>query len=167
MELYTQILDNAGPAFRTILLHIRDNSTEACLFHCTGKRYSAFRRTCPHIPELAGKDRTGLFAAILLKLAGVDDEQIAIDYSLTRVGREPMREKVMARLQKEPLFAENNEAALNMFTCRKETMLAFLSLFQEKYGGAKRYFKNYCQFDNDDIELIRKNFIASIGKSQL
>ena len=40
------------------------------------------------------------------------------DYALTRVGREPAREMIMARLAKEPLFASNNDAALIMFTCR-------------------------------------------------
>lgn len=43
---------------------------------------------------------------------------MADDYALTRVGREPARAKVMARLAKEPIFAANNEAALNMFTSR-------------------------------------------------
>jgi hypothetical protein len=36
MELYSQILDNAGPALSAILRHIRDYSSEAFLFHCTG-----------------------------------------------------------------------------------------------------------------------------------
>ena len=40
------------------------------------------------------------------------------EYALSRVGREPAREMIMARLVKEPLFASNNDAALNMFTCR-------------------------------------------------
>lgn len=52
------------------------------------------------------------------KLAGIDDEAVSRDYALTRVGREPARAMIMARLAKEPLFASNNEAALNMFTCR-------------------------------------------------
>jgi hypothetical protein len=52
------------------------------------------------------------------QLAGVDDQTIAEDYALTRVGREPAREKIMARLRDEPLFASNNGAALNMFSCR-------------------------------------------------
>lgn len=118
MELYTQIMDNAGPSFRIILRHIRDNPSSGCIFHCT-----------------AGKDRTGILAALLLKvcvvplhrdqpsdqvhqLAGVDNQTIAEDYALTRVGREPARQKIMARLREEPLFASNNEAALNMFSCR-------------------------------------------------
>ena len=55
---------------------------------------------------------------MLLKLAGVDDDAIAEDYALTRVGREPAREMVLARLAKMPIFAANNERALNMLTSR-------------------------------------------------
>lgn len=51
MELYSQILDHGGEAFGAVLRHIHDRPTEGCLFHCT-----------------AGKDRTGLLAALLLKV---------------------------------------------------------------------------------------------------
>lgn len=51
MELYSQILDHGGPSYGAILRHVRDNPTQGCLFHCT-----------------AGKDRTGIIAAILLKV---------------------------------------------------------------------------------------------------
>lgn len=50
MTLYAQILNSAGPAFGVVLRHIRDRPDSPCLFHCT-----------------AGKDRTGVLAAILLK----------------------------------------------------------------------------------------------------
>ena len=49
---------------------------------------------------------------------GASNEAIEQDYALTRVGREQNRQLIMARLSKEPLFASNSEAALNMFTCR-------------------------------------------------
>jgi len=143
MELYSQILNYAGSAVGAILRHIRDKPTEGCLFHCT-----------------AGKDRTGVIAAILLKLAGADDEAIAKDYALTRVGREQNREIIMARLSKEPLFASNNEAALNMFTCRSATMTAFLELLQSKYGGAEEYVKKYANLLDNDIAVIKMNLIV-------
>lgn len=110
-------------------------------------------------------------------MAGVSDRDIAEDYSLTRVGREPAREKVMARLTKEPLFASNNEAALNMFTSRfvpfnsthdyfylkirlhlrRETMLAFLNVIEQKYGGVTEYLKKYIHLSEEDIHTIRCN----------
>lgn len=51
MVLYSQILDSAGPAFGVVLRHIRDKPDSPCIFHCT-----------------AGKDRTGVLAALLLKV---------------------------------------------------------------------------------------------------
>jgi len=143
MELYSQILDHGGHAFGAILRHVRDKPNEGCLFHCT-----------------AGKDRTGVMTAIILKLAGVADEDIAHDYALTRVGREPAREMIMARLSKEPLFASNNEAALNMFTCRHETMSAFLKHFEEKYGGVVKYLKYYVGFSDEEIATIKGNILV-------
>jgi len=143
MELYTQILDNGGPAFGTILRHVRDRPNEGIIMHCT-----------------AGKDRTGIIAAIILKLAGARDRDIAEDYALTRVGREPIRELIMSRLSKEPLFASNNEAALNMFTSQPEVMLAFLNLLQEKYGGVEQYLKHYAQLSDEDVVIIRQNLLS-------
>ena len=53
-----------------------------------------------------------------VQLAGVDDDAIARDYALTRVGREPAREMVMRRLSLVPFFASNTEGALNMLSSR-------------------------------------------------
>ncbi|KAF8165595.1 protein-tyrosine phosphatase-like protein [Crassisporium funariophilum] len=149
LELYSQILDHGGPAFGAVLRHVRDRPNEGCIFHCT-----------------AGKDRTGLMAAIFLRLSGVDDEAISHDYALTRVGREPAREMIMARLSKEPLFASNNEAALNMFTCRHETMQAFLKHLDEKYGGVEEYIKRYVGLTDEEITTIKSNILIP-GTSRL
>lgn len=123
MELYSQILEHAGPAFGTVLRHVRDRPENGCIFHCTGM-HAAHRMHELRTDEVpAGKDRTGVLAAVLLKLAGVDDDIVAEDYALTRVGREPAREMVMARLAKMPMFASNSEAAMNMLTSRCDRSL--------------------------------------------
>ncbi|EAU84322.2 hypothetical protein CC1G_01318 [Coprinopsis cinerea okayama7 len=143
VELYSQILDHGGHSFGAVLRHIRDRSSEGCIFHCT-----------------AGKDRTGVLAALILKLAGVEDDLVAQDYALTRVGREPAREMIMKRLAKEPLFASNNEAALNMFTCRHETMMAVLKHIEERYGGAENYIKRYVGLSDEELETVRNNLLV-------
>ncbi|KAI5993629.1 protein-tyrosine phosphatase-like protein [Pisolithus albus] len=144
IQLYSQILDHGGKAFGTILRHVRDKPNSPFLFHCT-----------------AGKDRTGVMAAILLKLATVDDHYICHDYSLTRVGREPDREKVIKRLSTEPLFAANTDAALRMLTSRYSTMTAFLELLERVYGGVEEYVKKYCGLTDEDISRIRTNLVIS------
>lgn len=66
---YTEMLENGGPAFREILLHVRDRPSEPLLCHCS-----------------AGKDRTGVAVALVLKVAGCADEVVAREYALSEVG---------------------------------------------------------------------------------
>jgi len=68
---------------------------------------------------------------------------------------------VMARLAQVPMFASNTEAALNMFSCRPETMLAFLALVQDRYGGVEDYLQQHAHFSAEDIELIRQNLLVT------
>lgn len=65
-QLYYWLLDDSGSSFHTIFKTIQRHKDSCILFHCAG-----------------GKDRTGLLAMLLLKLAGVDDETIIGDYSLS------------------------------------------------------------------------------------
>lgn len=75
------MLAAGGPAFRSIFVHIRDKPTQACLIHCS-----------------AGKDRTGVAAALILALAGVDDATITSEYQLTEEGLKAMRPSVIKYL---------------------------------------------------------------------
>ena len=66
-------MEKGGPQFRKIFLHMLENhsreSTQSLIIHCT-----------------AGKDRTGVFIMLLLRLCGVDDEIIAQEYALSNLG---------------------------------------------------------------------------------
>ena len=139
MQLYSQILDHAGHAFGAVLRHIRDKPEQGCLFHCTGTHavvppvVTGWLIACP-IRSWQRQDRrpgritiesmqspsSRLHASSSSEgqLAGVDDDAIARDYALTRVGREPAREMVMRRLSLVPFFASNTEGALNMLSSR-------------------------------------------------
>jgi len=66
---YSEILERGHAAFREILLHVRDRPSEPLLCHCS-----------------AGKDRTGVTVALLLKIAGCSDEVVAQEYHLTKIG---------------------------------------------------------------------------------
>jgi protein-tyrosine phosphatase len=64
---YTGMMESGYKSVRDTLEVIA--SGETVVFHC-----------------MAGKDRTGIIAAVLLSILGVDDEDIAADYELTRFG---------------------------------------------------------------------------------
>jgi len=143
MQLYSEILDAGGPAFGAILRHVRDSPNDAFIFHCT-----------------AGKDRTGIAAALLLLLAGASSDAISADYALTRIGRAPMQTLILSRLAREPLFASDPTAAHNMLSSREETMQAFLQMLDERYGGVKEYVRCACGLSDQDIAIIRKNLLS-------
>ncbi|KIM31931.1 hypothetical protein M408DRAFT_64159, partial [Serendipita vermifera MAFF 305830] len=101
----------------------------------------------------AGKDRTGVFAALVLELLGVSDEAIAQDYAMTRLGLEPIRE--LLREQSKALIESYPELALALAACK-----CFLDLLRTKYGGAKGYFKSKCGFTDEELDLLRTTMLV-------
>ncbi|THH10695.1 hypothetical protein EW145_g1158 [Phellinidium pouzarii] len=141
--LYSNILESGARAYETILKHIRDKPGEACLVHCT-----------------AGKDRTGMFAAIVQLLLGATDDAVIQDYYLTTFGLQPALPHLVARFQREALYQKNKAGFEIMASAKKETMHASLEMIRTKYGGAEAYIKQCTTLTDADIAQIRKNLAA-------
>ena len=90
----------------------------AVLVHCAG-----------------GKDRTGLVAALLLHLAGVDDGEIAADYALSEERLRPRHERWFAAAETEAELEELHRMAQTPAA----TMLGVLRELEERYGGVEPY----------------------------
>lgn len=89
---YGDILSHGGGAFGTIFRHIAASASEkpdAFVVHCT-----------------AGKDRTGVFVALLLSMLGVEDDAIADDYALTDAGLAHLKPMLVQRLMNSPAFKD-------------------------------------------------------------
>lgn len=98
---YQDILRSAPPSYRRILLHLAGKPDEPCVIHCT-----------------AGKDRTGVLAALILELAGVDKDTIAQEYALTELGLKAWRPIVVEHLLQNPALEGRREGALNMVSAK-------------------------------------------------
>ncbi|KAL0961173.1 hypothetical protein HGRIS_006146 [Hohenbuehelia grisea] len=144
LGMYTAFLKSGGPSYEVVLKHIRDNPEEPCLVHCT-----------------SGKDRTGILAALIQKLLGVDDDLIIEDYALSSAGLQPAFSVLEKRFKSIPVYKDNWEGVLNMGTSRPETMRGFLGVLEEKFGGAEQYIKDHTSLDDDDIKVIRANLLKS------
>ena len=81
VRAYRDIAQHAGPAYRKILEHVRDRPAEPLVFHCT-----------------AGKDRTGVLAALVLRLCGVPDEVVAWEYGITEQGLGDWKRVIVQRM---------------------------------------------------------------------
>ena len=87
----------------------------------------------------AGKDRTGVVAALVLSILGVPDEEIVADYVLT----EEALERIMGRLgELEPYRAMLADATLDSQRPRAENMVGLLA-WLAAYGGAETWLLDH------------------------
>ena len=99
----------------------------------------------------AGKDRTGVLAALLLLACGVEPSRIVVDYAASRYYNR-------ARLEK--YLAEHPETDRRVVLANEISMERFLKLLTAQYGGIARYFEQV-GLSAADLERIRKRLVRT------
>ena len=117
-EMYCLILDRYQGNITLIMKAFAKAANGTILFHCH-----------------SGRDRTGLIAAMLLSLVGVDYPTIAKDYAISNVYIQPTFEET---LSEEP-----------------ETMLNFLGHLDTQHGGTRTYLLNSGMTEQDLTRIHR------------
>lgn len=153
VAMYENVLETHRDAFQAIFQRLRDGKG-GVLFHCT-----------------AGKDRTGVLAALIHALLESPEEAIARDYELSRIGVEPFRERlVQTLLQQLGRTGKVDEPGLvEMGGSRGPAILAFLNSLDDKYAsavngkysGAKGYMVQKLGMTAEDLEKIKMNLSAA------
>lgn len=122
---------NATKEYKKFFDKLLANKNGAIVFHCS-----------------AGKDRTGLGAALLLYALGVEEELIYEDYLLSN---EYIKDKYAHYLKKYPQLEE-------MFRVEKEYLQEAFERITKKFGSAMNYIEKELGVDIDklrDIYLIK------------
>jgi len=136
---YTRILHAFAPNFARALAAIADAPDGSVVFHCAG-----------------GKDRTGLVAALVLRLAGVPIDEIALDYSLSaeRRARSPD-----SWVESAP---DEDERARRQFMQQTpaEAMQRALEQLERDYGTVEAYLV-HAGLDESRIERLRERLRRS------
>jgi protein-tyrosine phosphatase len=84
----------------------------------------------------AGKDRTGLVAAMMLSIAGVEPEAIGADFAETDLQLAGRYEEWLAKASPERLESMRDE-----LRCPPEWMLSTLDYIEQKWGGVEGYLE--------------------------
>ena len=115
---YLMMLEHRQEAFRDILNAVAE-ADGAVLFHC-----------------FAGKDRTGLVAALMLAVAGVTDDAIAADFGETDA-------QLAARYQEWLAAAppERRRPMAEELQCPPERILGVLDHIKQRWGGVEAYLE--------------------------
>ncbi|MGL4632272.1 MAG: tyrosine-protein phosphatase [Leadbetterella sp.] len=118
------------------LLELKEE--QSLLFHCT-----------------AGKDRTGMGAALILSALGVSSDYIIADYTATNRYWENshMQEKMI----KSGIPAKNVKA---MMSADPNYIKVFFDSINAKYGSMDKFLKNEMELSKDKIKALRMMFLT-------
>jgi len=115
-ERYLWYLEVGAPALAEALTILGEPASYPLVFHCA-----------------AGKDRTGVLAALVLDLLGVAPEVIVDDYLITA----ERMELILGRYRSDPAFeARMAKVPPSRFSVQTSTMERFLDGLHRRFGGA-------------------------------
>lgn len=103
-----------------------------------------------------GKDRTGVLAALLLEILGVDRSSVISDYALSS----SRTDALIARLKEDPLYRETLEQTdPSLLAADPSTMSTFLHAVDERYGGAESWARAG-GITSSDLARLRANLLV-------
>ena len=135
-DLYVGLIEHAAVQIGELFRALAQDDGLPAVFHCH-----------------AGKDRTGLVAAVLLEALGVEREAALDDYELTA--------RYRARTQQEPTFQRlveygmSPEAAAGVLTTPRWAMQDALADLDRKYGGVEAYLTGPAGVPIPDLVALR------------
>ncbi|MCL2362541.1 MAG: tyrosine-protein phosphatase [Defluviitaleaceae bacterium] len=147
MNVYTGFVTSeaARTGFATLINACANNPLGATLFHC-----------------VAGKDRTGFGAALLLKILGASDADIIADYMQTEKDRYLANKAFIARYSRRGLFFKKQQEALAVIMgVRPEYLLASFDAMDNIYDNFDEYLSQGLGVTPQTVQLLRKGYLES------
>jgi protein-tyrosine phosphatase len=138
-DRYVSILDTSGDQFVSVVRMIADRANHPMVFQCA-----------------AGKDRTGLVAAIVLGLLGVDDETIATDYAASATVVDMLLARLHARAP------DREPPGPRIMSAEASTMHAALDWMRDRYGSVEGYTRAH-GLTSEEIGALRDAMIQAPG----
>ncbi|MGX7025529.1 tyrosine-protein phosphatase [Vagococcus hydrophili] len=127
LDLYGQMIltDGAQKGYQQFLEMIIEKPDKSVLFHC-----------------FAGKDRTGLAAALILGSLGVSTDLIYKDYLLTNDLRKDANQKIVDQLKKQGLTDQQLQEVLVMMNVDSRYLEHSFDIMEKEFGGFEGYITN-------------------------
>jgi len=146
-SVYEGIALRGAPAFKGAFREILDHQIPV-VFHCT-----------------AGKDRTGLFGALLFKVLGVPDEEIRRDYLLSNeylTSPAALSRMVEAMRSAAPGASAPSQASVSVLAGVDVRYLdVALAAIDREYGSFDAYRREALGLTDQDIEALRRALLSN------
>jgi protein-tyrosine phosphatase len=119
-EVYLNMMEHGAAAYAAALEALAEPATLPAVFFC-----------------MAGKDRTGVFAAVVLGLLGVGDRDIVADYALTHEVIDAIHERT--RAQRPGIDDVWSRLPPDITGAHATTMDGLLALIRDRWGSIPGY----------------------------
>jgi protein-tyrosine phosphatase len=139
-EGYVRLVEQFSASLGEVFSLLSQDKALPAVFHCT-----------------AGKDRTGIVAALTLDLLGVPDDSIIADYTLTERAHE--RTQSWIELHEPDFAAYLAEIPYERRAARPEKIRGFLDLFRHQFGSAEQFLVNL-GVDGDRLRALRDRLLT-------
>jgi len=140
-DLYVGLIDHAAVQLGELYTSLSEDDGLPAVFHCH-----------------AGKDRTGIAAALLLDALGVDRKIILDDYELT--GRYRLRTDQASTYQRLLDYGISPEAAAGVLTTPRWAMREALDDLDRRYGGIEPYLAGPARMRPEDLQTLRQRLLG-------
>jgi protein-tyrosine phosphatase len=145
VRIYDAMVDVAAGTFGRLLTRLAEPDGLPALFHCH-----------------AGKDRTGIVAALLLSLLGVDERTVLDDYQLSGIHyTEHQLAAVQARLADTGVDVERYRA---VFGTPRHAMATVLAGLRERHGSLEAYLQDEAGVDHEVFAALRAALVQPAGR---
>lgn len=144
VEGYRAGVEEVVPHYRRLFAALLANGEQATVFHCA-----------------AGKDRTGLAAALILLALGVSRQQVIDDYLLTRehFDVDSLIEKVEGHLRRAEIKTWQRSWLKPFCTVHPDNILVFLDEVDKRYGGVESYLRDAIGLQEPQLERLRLHYL--------
>ncbi len=141
LHVYRGMVNQSAPLFGQLLSGLAEEDGLPAVFHCA-----------------AGKDRTGVTAALLLSVLGVNDDDVLDDYELTSRHRsEERRREVLVILEQ---IGMTPELAAGLLQTPRWVMATVLEEIRSSHGGVERYLTGPAGMTPAAVDALRRLLIA-------
>lgn len=131
---YQWLVHNSGPRVAAAVNAIAAADGRAAVFHCS-----------------AGKDRTGMLAALILEVLGVDPETIKSDYLLTNQAVDGILRRIKAM---QPHASPTTQS----LAAQPAAFQRFHDTLHHEYGGAEAYLQRH-GVTPETLSQLRRNLL--------
>ncbi|HEY7467099.1 MAG TPA: tyrosine-protein phosphatase [Dehalococcoidia bacterium] len=136
---YVSLMEQSHACFAGLFAALADEENYPAAFYCA-----------------AGKDRTGMISAVLLRALGVSDEQIIEDYALSGP---PDIDRLRSRMQAlGRVFDEKIDRT--KLAAQPDTMVHFLRVFDSRYISVEAFLAG-CGVSSGVIERVREHLLEA------